>query len=201
MASSPGEVAAPPRRSGCATIPPDAGCADLSRGSDRATGPIKEPAQPGEAIQAKWTTRHDLAKLGALIVKAKKRGDLRMWRRGKAVRDYIGGKKVLAIAAELEVVRASVNQLVHELGPRRARPAKLHELGPRSSNLTRTTRARSAAAGAAASWCTSSCRACGRRRARCTNSRRGFDFDRSARARAQLRRRPRPRVPRHAARL
>jgi transposase len=45
-----------------------------------------------------------------LIVKAKKEGDLRTWRRGKAVRDYINGKKVLAIVAELEVVRASVNQ-------------------------------------------------------------------------------------------
>jgi transposase len=72
---------------------------------------IKEtPAQPGEAIQAKWTTRRELAKLRALIVKAKKQGDLRTWRRGKAVRDYINGKKVLVIAAELEVVRASVNQ-------------------------------------------------------------------------------------------
>ena len=70
----------------------------------------KAPAQPGKAIQAKWTTRHELAKLRALIVKAKKQGDLRTWRRGKAVRDYINGKKVLVIAAELEVVRASVNQ-------------------------------------------------------------------------------------------
>ena len=68
---------------------------------------VKEPAQPGKAIQAKWTTRHELAKLRALIVKAKKQGDLRTWRRGKAVRDYINGKKVLAIVAELEVVRGA----------------------------------------------------------------------------------------------
>jgi hypothetical protein len=53
----------------------------------------KAPAQPGKAIQAKWTTRHELAKLRALIVKARKQGDLRTWRRGKAVRDYINGKK------------------------------------------------------------------------------------------------------------
>ncbi|TMQ14319.1 MAG: hypothetical protein E6J90_04210 [Deltaproteobacteria bacterium] len=69
-----------------------------------------EPAQPGKAIQAMWTTRHELAKLRALIVKAKKQGDLWTWRRSKAVRDYINGKKVLAIAADLEVVRASVNR-------------------------------------------------------------------------------------------
>lgn len=31
--------------------------------------------------------RHELAKLRALIVKAKKQGDLRTWRRDKAVRD------------------------------------------------------------------------------------------------------------------
>src|SRR5882724_2241172 len=42
-----------------------------------------EPAQPGKAIQAKWTTRRELAKLRALIGKAKKQGDLRTWRRGK----------------------------------------------------------------------------------------------------------------------
>jgi hypothetical protein len=72
---------------------------------------VKEaPAQPGKAIQAKWTTRHELAKLRALIVKAKKQGDLRTWWRGKAVWDYINGKKVLAIAAEFEVARAAVNQ-------------------------------------------------------------------------------------------
>ncbi len=69
-----------------------------------------EPAQPGKAVQARWTTRHELAKLRALVVKAKKQGDLRTWRRAKAVRDYINGKKVLVIVAELEVVRASVNQ-------------------------------------------------------------------------------------------
>jgi transposase len=70
----------------------------------------KEPAQPGKAIQAKWTTRRELAQLRALIVKAKKQGDLRTWRRGKAVRDYLSGKKVLAIAADFEVARAAVNQ-------------------------------------------------------------------------------------------
>jgi hypothetical protein len=43
------------------------------------------PAQPGEAIQAKWTTRYELANPRALIVKARKQGDLLTWRRGKAV--------------------------------------------------------------------------------------------------------------------
>lgn len=68
------------------------------------------PAQPGKAIQAQWTTRRERAKLDALVVKAKQRGDLRTWRRAKAVRDYLNGKKVLTIVAELEVARASVNQ-------------------------------------------------------------------------------------------
>ena len=42
------------------------------------------PAQPGKAVRAKWMTRRELAKLRALIVKVKKQGDLRTWRRGKA---------------------------------------------------------------------------------------------------------------------
>src|SRR5688500_18262001 len=83
-----------------------------------------EPAQSGKAIQAKWTTRHELAALRALIVKAKKQGDLRRWRRAKAVRAYINGKKVLAIAAELEVVRASVNQWLGVVRHRRRRGAR-----------------------------------------------------------------------------
>jgi hypothetical protein len=75
-------------------ISSDTGCADLSQGGDRALVRVKdEPAQPGKAIQAKWTTRRELAKLRALIVKAKKRGDLR---RGKAMWDYVNGKKVMA---------------------------------------------------------------------------------------------------------
>ena len=114
-----------------------------------------EPAQPGKAIQAKWTTRHELAKLRALITKAKKQGDLRTWRRGKAVRDYINGKKVLAIAAELEVVRASVNQWLRwydtagaeVLRPRKA-PGPAHRLDPTQREaLTRLIEAGPQAAG------------------------------------------------------
>ena len=55
-------------------------------------------------------SRRELAQLRALIVKAKKQGDLRTWRRGKAVWDYVSGKKVMTIAAEFEVARAAVNQ-------------------------------------------------------------------------------------------
>src|SRR5258707_8060844 len=76
----------------------------------------KAPAQPGKAVQAKWTTRHELAKLRALIVKARKQGDLRTWRRGKAGRDYINGKKVLAIAAEFGGARAAGNPWVRGCG-------------------------------------------------------------------------------------
>jgi transposase len=97
----------------------------------------KAPARPGKAIQTKWTTRRELAKLRALVVKAKKQGDLRTWRRGKAVWDYLNGKKVLAIAAEFEVARAAVNQWLRwydtdgteALWPRKA-PGPAHRLNP-----------------------------------------------------------------------
>lgn len=92
------------------------------------------PAQPGKAVQAKWTTRSELAKLRALIVNAKKQGDLRTWRRGKAVRDYLNGKTVLAIVAELEVVRASVNQWLRwydTAGTEALRPRKAPGPAPR----------------------------------------------------------------------
>lgn len=78
----------------------------------RPTRPKKERAKPGKAIQAKWLTPHELAKLNALIVKAKKEGDLLTWRRAKAVRDYIRDKTVLEITEELEVARSAVNQWI-----------------------------------------------------------------------------------------
>jgi transposase len=93
-----------------------------------------ERAKPGKAIQPRWTTRHELAKLNALIVKAKKEGDLLTWRRTKAVRDYIRGKAVLTIIAELEVVRASVNQWLRwydTTGTEALRPRKAPGPAPR----------------------------------------------------------------------
>jgi hypothetical protein len=44
--------------------------------------------------------------INALVVKAKTEGAPLTWRRAKAARDYILGKPVLALVAELDVVRA-----------------------------------------------------------------------------------------------
>ena len=67
-------------------------------------------------------------------MQAKKQGDLRTWRCGKAVRDYLHGKPVRAIAAELEVVRASVNQWLRwydTAGTEALRPRKAPGPAPR----------------------------------------------------------------------
>ena len=88
-----------------------------------------EPAQPGKAIQAKWMTQRELAKLCALIVKATKQGDLRTWRRGKAVWDYVRGKKVMATAAEFKVARGRLNPTGHQV--RRRLPSCQKLLRPR----------------------------------------------------------------------
>lgn len=74
--------------------------------------PKKKRSKPGEAIQAKWLTPHELAKLRALIATARKAGDLRTWRRARAVWGYINHKPVLKLVEELDVVRASVNQWI-----------------------------------------------------------------------------------------
>jgi transposase len=97
-------------------------------------------AKPGEAIQAKWLTRHELAKLNALIVKAKKAGDLLTWRRAKAIRDYIRGKPVLRLVEELEVVRASVNQWIRwydTAGTEALKPRKAPGAAPKLSEHQR----------------------------------------------------------------
>jgi transposase len=103
--------------------------------------PKQKRAKPGQAIQAKWLTRHELAKLNALIVKAKKERDLLTWRRAKAVRDYIRGKTVLVLVEELDVVRASVNQWIrwYDTGGTEAlRPRKAPGAAPKLSQHQRT---------------------------------------------------------------
>lgn len=103
--------------------------------------PKKKRAKPGKAIQAKWLTPHELAKLNALVVKAKKEGDLLTWRRAKAVRDYIRGKTVLTLVEELDVVRASVNQWIRWFdtsGTDALRPRKAPGAAPKLSDLQRS---------------------------------------------------------------
>jgi transposase len=81
-----------------------------------------------------------MAKLNALIVKAKKEGDLLTWRRAKAVRDYIRGKPVLTLVGELDVVRAAVNQWIRWFdasGTEALLPRKAPGAAPRLSELQR----------------------------------------------------------------
>ena len=106
----------------------------------RPVRPRTERAKPGQAIQAKWLTRHEMAKLNALVVRAKKEGDLLTWRRAKAVRDYIRGKSVLTLVGEFEVARAAVNQWIRWFdasGTEALLPRKAPGAAPRLSELQR----------------------------------------------------------------
>jgi transposase len=67
-------------------------------------------AKAGEAISARRRTPAERAKLDALVVEAKRVGDLKEWRRGRALQRYLDGDKVIAIAADMAVCRAAVNQ-------------------------------------------------------------------------------------------
>lgn len=64
----------------------------------------------GEAISPRRRTPAELAKLDALAVEAKRAGNLKEWRRARALQRYIGGDKVIAIAEDMDVCRAAVNQ-------------------------------------------------------------------------------------------
>jgi transposase len=67
-------------------------------------------SKTGEAISAKRRTPAALSKLQAFIVGADERGDLDAWRRGRAVRGYVEGRRVVDLAEELDVTRGSVNR-------------------------------------------------------------------------------------------
>lgn len=64
----------------------------------------------GEAISSARRTRADRRRLTAFLRKAKKHRDLNAWRRVKAILGYIKGKRVMAMAEELDVARGSINR-------------------------------------------------------------------------------------------
>lgn len=64
----------------------------------------------GEAISPERRTRAARRRLTAFLRKAKKSGSLNAWRRAKAVLGYIAGKRVIAMAEELDVTRGSINR-------------------------------------------------------------------------------------------
>ncbi len=64
----------------------------------------------GEAIGARGRSPSSRQKLRRFIRQRAKDGDLDEWRRGRAVLGYIEGRRVIDLAAELDVTRGSVNR-------------------------------------------------------------------------------------------
>lgn len=64
----------------------------------------------GEAIRASMRTPARVGKLRAFVAEAEKKSDLGEWRRGRAVLGYLDGRRVIELAAELDVTRGSVNR-------------------------------------------------------------------------------------------
>jgi transposase len=64
----------------------------------------------GEAIGEGGCSPSAVRKLRRLIRVALKRNDLDVWRRGRAVLEYVEGRRVVEIAEGLQVTRGSVNR-------------------------------------------------------------------------------------------
>ena len=64
----------------------------------------------GEAIGARGRSPSARKKLRRFIRQRAKEGKLDEWRRGRAVLGYIEGRRVVDLAAELDVTRGSVNR-------------------------------------------------------------------------------------------
>lgn len=71
---------------------------------------IVAKTKTGQAIRRARRRGRQLKQLDAFIAEARLKNDLGEWRRGRAVRAYIDGRKVTAIAAECGVTRGSVNR-------------------------------------------------------------------------------------------
>ncbi len=66
-------------------------------------------SKTGQAISEFRRSGEQLAALDALLQGAQARGDLDEWRRARAVRRYIDGKKVTVVMEEVGVCRSAVN--------------------------------------------------------------------------------------------
>jgi transposase len=64
----------------------------------------------GQAISARRRSPSARRNLRRLIRAARKRNDLDVWRRARGVLGYIDGRRVVELAAELDVTRGSVNR-------------------------------------------------------------------------------------------
>ncbi len=64
----------------------------------------------GEAIRPKRRSASARRSLRRLMEKARKRNQLDVWRRAKAVLGYVEGRRVVDLASELDVTRGSVNR-------------------------------------------------------------------------------------------
>jgi transposase len=67
-------------------------------------------SRTGQAIRRARRRPSQLKQLDEFIVEARMKNDLAEWRRGRAVRAYIDGRRVADIAAEAGVTRGSVNR-------------------------------------------------------------------------------------------
>lgn len=64
----------------------------------------------GEAISARWRSPSARKKLRRFIRLRAKDGNLGEWRRGRAILGYLEGRRVVDLAAELDVTRGSINR-------------------------------------------------------------------------------------------
>lgn len=67
-------------------------------------------SKTGEAVGASRRTSAARKKLRRFIKAGEKRSDLPAWRRGRAVLAYIEGRRVIELAAELDVTRGAINR-------------------------------------------------------------------------------------------
>ena len=71
---------------------------------------IMARSKPGQAIRRARRRPVQLKELDEFILAAQLKNDLAEWRRGRAVRAYINGRRVVDIAADFDVTRGSVNR-------------------------------------------------------------------------------------------
>lgn len=67
-------------------------------------------SKKGQAIGPERRTRAERGRLRTLLKRTKRSGDLKTWRRARAVLGYLRGRSVIEMVEEVDVTRGSINR-------------------------------------------------------------------------------------------
>ena len=90
----------------------------------------------GQAISESRRSVDERMKLAVFLEEARAKGDLKTWRRAKAMTDYISGSRVVELCKQLDLARSTINTLLRAYETRGVDALKIRTAPGAKSRLT-----------------------------------------------------------------